>query len=241
LNHEIVQNGFWVFPNPPRFDNFIDLWQDKKIQFYLVNTLLVTFSASVISIFLGCLTGYAFGKLNFKFSRILFIVFISGMFFPLQIVLIPLYRFFSSIRLLDTLLSLIVVHIGFGIPVCTLIMTNFFRTIPDELRSAAMIDGSNDWRILFVIIMPLAKPSLTALGILQFTWIWNDFLWPLILIQSERKMTIQVGVTQLKGQYELAWGSQAAACLLATIPTLLIFIFMQRHFIRGLTMGAMKE
>ena len=115
------------------------------------------------------------------------------------------------------------------------------RAISGELRSAAMIDGCHDWRILFSIMIPQARPALTALIILQFTWIWNDFLWPLILIQTERRMTIQMGIMQLRGQYGLAWGSQAAAYLVATIPTLLIFLFMQKHFIRGLTMGAIKE
>jgi multiple sugar transport system permease protein len=138
-------------------------------------------------------------------------------------------------------LALIIVHVAFGLPICTFIMTNFFRAIPSELRSAAMIDGCNDWGILLRIMIPLARPALTALAILQFTWIWNDFLWPLILIQTEKKLTIQMGVMQLRGQYGLAWGTQAATSLVATIPTLLIFLFLQKHFIRGLTMGALKE
>ena len=163
------------------------------------------------------------------------------MFFPPQIVLIPLFKLFNAVHLLDSRAALVIVHVAFGIPICTLMMSNFFRDIPDELRQSAMIDGANEWKILFRIMLPLAKPSLTALVILQFTWIWNDFLWPLVLMKTEAKMTIQMGIMQLRGQYGLAWGSQAAACLIATIPTLLIFLFMQKYFIRGLTMGAVKE
>ncbi len=225
LNKEIIREGFWVIPTPPRIDNFLYIWRQGKVHYFMYNTIVVTALATVISITLGCLTGYAFGKLHFRMDLVLFILIISGMFFPPQVVLIPLYKFFTTIKLLDTLLALIVVHVGFGLPICTLIMTNFFRGIPGELRSAAMIDGCNDWIILFRIMVPLAKPALTALTILQFTWIWNDFLWPLILIQTERKMTIQMGVMQLRGQYGIAWGTQAAVGFDTQRPRGLTYFF----------------
>lgn len=240
-NQEIIKEGFWAFPAPPVLDNFITVWKGGKIQMFLLNTVLVSISSTVISIFMGSLTGYAFGKLGFKGSGWLYIVVVAGMFFPPQIVLIPLFKLFNSLNLLDSVFALIIVHVGFGIPICTLMMTNFFRDIPPSLRQSAMLDGCNDWQVLFRIMLPLARPSITALIILQFTWIWNDFLWPLILIKSEHRMTIQMGILQLRGQYGLAWGNQAAGALMATIPTLLLFIFMQKHFIHGLSMGAVKE
>jgi multiple sugar transport system permease protein len=241
VNQEIIKDGFWTFPLPPVFENFITVWEGGKIQMFLLNTFSVTISATIFSIFLGSLAGYAFGKLDFKGSSWLYIVVVAGMFFPAQIVLIPIFRLFNTMNLLDTVRSLVLVHVGFGLPICTLMMTNFFRDIPSSLRQSAMLDGCNDWQILFRIMFPLARPSMTALLILQFTWIWNDFLWPLILVKSEHKMTIQMGILQLRGQYGLAWGNQAAGALMATIPTLLLFILMQRHFIHGLTMGAVKE
>lgn len=240
-NKEIIRQGFWVLPNPPTLGNFLHVIKEGKIQTFFNNTLIVTTLATLLSIFMGCLTGYAFGKLDFKGKYFIYIIVIAGMFFPPQIVLIPLFKLFNAFHLLDSRTALVIVHVGFGIPICTLMMSNFFRDIPDELRQSAMIDGCNEWRILFKIMLPLAKPSLTALVILQFTWIWNDFLWPLVLMKTESKMTIQMGIMQLRGQYGLAWGNQAAACLIATIPTLLIFLFMQKYFIRGLTMGAVKE
>lgn len=241
LNREIIQNGFWVFPNPPRLDNFLEIFRQGKIQIFLLNTLIVTGSATVLSVGLGCLTGYAFGKLKFPLSGALFLILIAGMFFPAQVVLIPIFRLFNTLKLMDKLAALIIVHVAFGLPICTLVLTNYFRDVPEELRSAAMIDGCGDWRFLGLIMLPLAKPAITALVILQFTWIWNDFLWPLILIQTESKLTIQMGVMQLRGQFGLAWGTQAATCLVATVPTLVLFFLMQKHFIRGLTMGAIKE
>jgi multiple sugar transport system permease protein len=241
LNKEIVRSGFWAFPTPPVIDNFLRVWNQGKIQWFLLNTVIVTAGATIASVALGSMTGYAFGKLRFPLETALFILVIAGMFFPPQIVLIPIYKFFTAIRLLDSLAALIIVHVAFGLPICTMVMTNFFRAVPSELRSSAMIDGCHDWRILRSIMVPLARPAIVALTILQFTWIWNDFLWPLILIQTEKRMTIQLGVMQLRGQYGLAWGTQAAACVIAIVPTLLLFLFMQKHFIRGLTMGAIKE
>jgi multiple sugar transport system permease protein len=241
VNQDIIKEGFWSFPTNPVLDNFVTVWKDGKIQKYMLNTVLVTVTATVLSLFLGSLTGYAFGKLSFKGDKLLYIIVVAGMFFPPQIVLIPLFKLFNSVNLLDTVASLIIVHIGFGLPICTLMMTNFLKDVPSSLRQSAMLDGCNDWQVLFRIMLPLSRPSLTALLILQFTWIWNDFLWPLIFIKSEHKMTIQMGILQLRGQYGLAWGNQAAGALLATIPTLLLFIFMQKHFIHGLSMGAVKE
>ena len=241
LNKDIIREGFWVLPNPPTLKNFIYVFSEGKILSFFINTLIVTSLATGLSIFMGFLTGYAFGKLPFKGGNILYVIVIAGMFFPPQVVLIPLFKLFNAVHLLDNLAALVIVHVGFGIPVCTLMMSNFFRDIPDELRQSAMIDGCNEWRILFKIMLPLSKPAITALAILQFTWIWNDFLWPLVLIKTESRMTIQMGIMQLRGQYGLAWGNQAAACLIATIPTFLIFLFMQKYFIHGLTMGAVKE
>lgn len=241
LNRDIIREGFWTFPSNPTIENFLTVWRDGKIKMFLLNTVFVTVSASVISIFLGCLTGYAFGKLSFRGSSALYILVVAGMFFPPQIVLIPLFGLFNRLKLLDQVISLVIVHVGFGLPICTLMMTNFFKDIPTSFRQSARLDGCSDWQVLFKIMLPLARPSITALLILQFTWIWNDFLWPLILIKSEPRMTIQMGILQLRGQYGLAWGNQAAGSLIATIPTLLLFIFMQRHFIHGLSMGGVKE
>ena len=241
LNRDIIAEGFWTFPSNPTIGNFLTVWRDGKIKMFLLNTVFVTVSATVVSIFLGCLTGYAFGKLSFRGSNLLYILVVAGMFFPPQIVLIPLFGLFNRLKLLDQVISLVIVHVGFGLPICTLMMTNFFKDIPTSFRQSARLDGCNDWQVLFRIMLPLARPSITALLILQFTWIWNDFLWPLILIKSEPRMTIQMGILQLRGQYGLAWGNQAAGSLIATIPTLLLFIFMQRHFIHGLSMGGVKE
>ncbi len=117
---------------------------EGKIQRFFSNTVIVTTFATAFSILMGCLTGYAFGKLEFKWKNVIYIIVIAGMFFPPQVVLILFFKLFNAVHLLDTLTALVIVHVGFGIPICTLMMSNFFRDIPDELRQSAMIDGCND-------------------------------------------------------------------------------------------------
>jgi multiple sugar transport system permease protein len=121
-----------------------------------------------------------------------------------------------------------------------LITRNFFATVPSALREAAIIDGANEGQILVQVMLPISLPALAVLATLQFTWIWNDFLWPLIFTQSDSSRTIMVGLITLKGQYSVAWGVQGAMSVIASLPTLFIFIFFQRYFISGLTLGAVK-
>jgi len=127
-----------------------------------------------------------------------------------------------------------------GIPICTLLMRNFLMSVPDALRESALVEGVSEWRILLFVVLPISLPALAVLATLQFTWIWNDFLWPLIMVQSDEKRTIMLGLVFLRGQYSVAWGIQGALALLASLPTLLVFLFFQRYFISGMTMGAVK-
>ena len=237
---EIARQGLWNLPDVLNWSNFSNAWLQGNGRVFMVNSFLVTIPATIGSITLGVLAGYTFAKLPFPGSNLLFMLIIAGMFFPPQIVLIPLFRFFNAIGLYDTLWPMIIVHIAFGLPICTLVLRNFFTSIPNAIRESAIIDGANEFQVLTQIILPVSMPALAVLATLQFTWIWNDFLWPLIFTQSDRWKTIMVGLVALKGQYSVAYGVQGAMALIASVPTLVIFIFFQRYFIRGLTMGAVK-
>jgi multiple sugar transport system permease protein len=239
-NREISREGLWSRPERLHIDNYKEAWTEGNVKTYMLNSFKVTIPATVASIAAGVLAGYVLSKLPFPGSKFLFIFIVAGMFYPPQIVLVPLFRLFNDVGLYDTLWPMIIVHSAFGIPICTLLMRNFFATVPNALREAAIIDGANEGQILVRVMLPLSLPALAVLATLQFTWIWNDFLWPLIFTQSDDKRTIMVGLVTLKGQYSVAWGVQGAMAVIASAPTLLIFIFFQRYFIRGLTLGAVK-
>jgi multiple sugar transport system permease protein len=237
---EIAEVGVWTMPRSITFDNYREAWEGGNAGTYIRNSFLVTIPATALSITLGVLAGYTLSKLKFRGSNAVFIFIVAGLFFPPQIALIPLFRLFNSMRLYDSLWSLILIHIAFGIPICTLIMKNFFTAVPTAIREAAIVDGANELRILVRIMLPLSMPALAVLATLQFTWIWNDFLWPVILIRSDEMRTVMVGLASLKGQYSVAYGVQSAMAVYASIPTLLVFVFFQRYFIKGLTLGSVK-
>ena len=239
---EVSAGGYWTIPTTFASDNFERVMdpEDGNLGLYLQNSLLLTIPASLFSIALGTLAGYGLGKYNFKGDGLLFILIVAGMFLPPQIALIPVFRLMNDIGLYDTLWAVIIIHTAFGIPICTLVMRNFFQVVPNALREAALIDGANEYSIFFRIMLPLTLPALAVLATLQFTWIWNDFLWPFILTQRAESRTVMVGILNLTGQYTVDWGGQAAASLIGSLPTLFIFVFFQRYFIRGLTLGAVK-
>lgn len=237
---EIALGDLWSVPGQLYLGNFTEVLQNPAVHQYLINTLFVAIPATTVSIALGVLAGYVFAKLPFRGSEVVFLVIIAGMFFPPQVILIPLYRLFNAVGLIDTLWPVIFVHVAMGLPICTLLMRNFFATVPNALREAAILEGANEWQVLTRVALPLSLPALAVLATLQFTWIWNDFLWPLIFTQSDEKRTIMLGLVNLKGQYSVAWGVQGALSLIASLPTLIVFLFFQRYFIKGMTMGAVK-
>lgn len=237
---EISLGDLWSIPSALYLGNFAEVLTNPSVHTYFVNTLLVTVPATAASIALGLLAGWVFAKLPFRGSEPLFLVIVSGLFFPPQIILIPLFKMFNAMGLLDTPWPMIITHTAMGIPICTLLMRNFFAAVPTALREAAVVDGANEWTVLTRIALPISLPAIAVLATLQFTWIWNDFLWPLIFTQSDDKRTIMLGLVFLRGQYTVAWGVQGALALLASLPTLVVFLFFQRYFIRGLTMGAVK-
>lgn len=240
LDAEIARDGLWTLPKILHFDNYLEVWFEANIQTYMKNSFIVTIPATFISITLGILLGYVFSKLSFRGSEFLFMFVLAGMFFPPQIVLIPLFRFYNQVNLYDTLWPMIITHSAFGLPICTLIMRNFFSSIPMAIRESAIIDGANELDVLLRIMLPVSLPAMAVLATLQFTWIWNDFLFPIIFTQSDSMRTIMVGLISMKGQYSVAYGAQGAMAVIASIPTLIIFIFFQRYFISGMTMGAVK-
>ena len=236
----IALGDLWSIPSELYVGNYAEVLFNPAVHQYLINTLLVTVPGTIASTALGVFAGYVFAKLPFRGSNILFLAIVAGMFFPPQVILVPLFRLFNTLGLIDTLWPIFMVHTALGIPICTLLMRNFFATVPNTLREAAILEGANEWQVLTWVALPLSLPALAVLATLQFTWIWNDFLWPLIFTQSDEKRTIMIGIVNLRGQYTVAWGVQGALSLIASLPTLLIFLFFQRYFIKGMTMGAVK-
>jgi multiple sugar transport system permease protein len=237
---EIAANGLWAPSGDLTLDNYLQALTAGGTGRYLLNSLLVTIPATAISVALGTLAGYAIAVLRPRAGEFIGFCLLAGLFVPPQILLIPLFAGFNAAGLYDTLFPMIIVHSGYGISLCTLVMRNFFRSLPMELRAAGLVDGAGEPRILASIVLPMSRPALAALATLQFTFIWNDFLYPLVFTRSDTMRTVMVGILQQQGQYSIAYGVQAAMAVLASLPTVAIFIAFQKHFIAGLTAGAVK-
>lgn len=236
---EIMTRGVWALPTKPEFKSFVTAWIHGRMNISFINSLIVSLCGEVLAIFAGSLAAYSLGRLRFKGNFPIFILLITGMFFPPQIFMTPLYNLFNFLKLYDTLFAQIITHGAFGICMSTLILRNFFRTIPTEIQDAAIMDGASHFTIYSRIILPLAKPSLAVLIIILFSGNWNNFLWGLILSKS-KAIPVLVNLMNLRGEYAIVWNVQAAGTLLVSLPVIIVFLVFQRYFIKGLLMGIGK-
>lgn len=202
------------------------------------NTIIITIPAVVGSIFLGALAAYPLSRLKFRGSIYIYTLLIFGMMFPYQLVMVPLYQTASTLGLYQTTVgnytAVILTHIIFGVPFCAFILRNFFKGIPRSMQDAAMIDGCSHFSFFWKVILPLAFPALAVLALLQFTGIYNDMLWALVLMPRVETYPIATTLASLSTTSGTPYGILTAAGFLAVVPTLLLFIFLQKYFLKGL-------
>ena len=167
-------------------------------------------------------------------------MYVAGTMLPFQILLLPVFLLTNKTGLYDTYWGVIIIHIAFQLGFCTFVLRNFMRTIPNEIMDAARIDGSSEFGIYWRIAVPLTVPAIAALATLEFTWIFNDYIWAFILVQRDALKPVTFGLAGLQGQYSTNWPLMVAAALLAAVPTLIVFFVLQRYFIGGLTLGSGK-
>ncbi len=189
---------------------------------------------------LAALAGYALAIYRFRFSLVLFFVFVAGNFVPFQILMVPVRELSLSLGLYNTVTGLVLFHAAFQAGFCTLFMRNFIKALPFELIESARIEGVGEFQIFWHLVLPLVRPALAALAVLIFTFVWNDYFWATVLTNGENAKPITAGVKALNGQFVSRWHLVSAASLLAALPPVAMFFLMQKHFIAGLTLGATK-
>lgn len=237
---DIAIHGFWSIPSEMTLNKFEEAWKAAHIRQYLLNSFIITIPSLVGMLFLSSLSSYALARFRFKGNLFFYFMYVAGMMLPFQILLLPVFRLTNELGLYDTYGALILIHTAFQLGFCTFVMRNFMRTVPEEILDAARVDGCGEFRIYWQIMLPLSLPSLAALATLEFTWVFNDFLWALILLQSDALRPVTAGLATLQGQYVTDWPLITAGALLATLPTIFVFVFLQRYFIQGLTLGSGK-
>jgi len=238
---DINAGNYWGIPSEwMLFENYALVFTETPMVRYLLNSILITLPAVLGAVALSTLAGYALAKFKFRGNIALFAAFIAGNFVPFQILMIRVRDLTIGMGLYDTASGLILFHIAFQTGFCTLFMRNFIVGLPDELIEAARVEGVSEWQIFWHIVLPLVRPALAALSVLIFTFIWNDYFWALVLVQSDEVRPITAGISALKGQWMASWQLIAAGSVIAALPPVILFFAMQRHFIAGLTLGATK-
>ena len=239
---DINAGNYWGIPtNWVMIENYVQVFSTTPMLLYFTNSLLITIPAVIFTLILSSLAGYSLAKHRFRGNFLIFAMFIAGNFVPAQILMIPVRNLTLELGLYDTKMGLILFHAAFQTGFCTFFLRGFIKELPHELVESARMDGASEFEIYWRIIIPLVRPALAALAVLEFTFIWNDYFWSLVLVQGEHARPVTLGIQALRGQWTASWHLVSAGSIIAALPPVIMFFLLQKHFIAGLTMGAVKE
>jgi len=232
--------GLFALPERIYWANFTTALFDANLLLYMRNSLIISVWKVPIGIFVAALAAFAITRLRVKAPRAIFVYFLCGMMVPFHVALVPLNAFFVRHGLIDSFMGITYVYIAFGLPFAILVLRGFFNTIPRELDEAAYIDGCSKLRLFFNITLPLAKPAVASLFILDFLATWNEYILASVLIRDRTRLLITAGLMNFVGQFNMEFGLLSAGVLLNIIPIMLVYVLLQRHFVEGMA-GAVKQ
>ncbi len=237
---DLASGNYFGMPSSIAFSNYADVFTNSPIGQYIWNSFKVTIPTVIGTLILSTLTGFALGVYRFRANIFIFFMFVAGNFVPFQILMVPVRDMTVNLGLYNTTTGLVLFHIAFQTGFCTLFMRNFVRALPRELIEAARVEGVSEFRIFWYVVIPLMRPAIAALSVLIFTFIWNDYFWATVLTTSSSTQPVTAGLYSLNGQWIAQWQLVSAGAIIAAMPPVLMFFLMQRHFIAGLTLGAVK-
>ena len=239
---DINSGNYWGWPTEfALVENYTQVFTVTPMIQYFLNSLVITIPTVLGTLLLSSLAGYSLAKHRFRGNFLIFAIFIAGNFVPAQILMIPVRNLTLNLGVYDTKLALILFHTSFQIGFCTFFLRGFIKELPHELVESARIEGASEFRVYWNIIMPLVLPALAALAVLEFTFIWNDYFWALVLVQGDEARPVTLGIQALRGRWTASWHLISAGSIVAALPPVVLFFMLQKHFITGLTLGAIKE
>jgi len=238
---DFAAGNYWTFPlSLEGLSNYGQVFLESDMPRYMLNSFLITVPTVIGAVALASLAGFALGIYKFRLNIWIFFVFIAGNFVPFQILMIPVRDLTLDLGLYNTKTGLVLFHIAFQTGFCTLFMRNFIKALPFALIESARVEGVAEWKIFWYIVLPLMKPAIAALMVLIFTFIWNDYFWAVVLTQGSESQPVTAGITSFNAQYRAAYQLMSAGAIVAALPPVVMFFLMQKHFIAGLTLGAVK-
>jgi len=235
---DLNRGNFWGWPSEFRpFANYLTVLSESHMAQFALNSVLVTVPTVIATVLISSMAGFALAKHRFPGNRLLLAVFVAGNLVPAQVLMIPVRDLIIALGLYDSRWALILFHTGFQTGFCTLLMRNFIRELPGGMLDAARIDGASELHIFRYIVLPLVRPAMASVAVLVFTFVWNDYFWSLVLVQSSSVRPLTAGLQSLRGMWQTSWHLVCAASILAAIPPVTLFFFLQRHLIAGLAVG----
>ena len=239
---DINSGNYWGWPTEfALIENYTQVFTVTPMIKYFFNSLVITIPTVIGTLLLSSLAGYSLAKHRFRGNFLIFALFIAGNFVPAQILMIPVRNLTLNLGVYDTKLALILFHTAFQIGFCTFFLRGFIKELPHELVESARIEGAAEFIVYWKIILPLIMPALAALAVLEFTFIWNDYFWALVLVQGDEARPVTLGIQALRVRWTASWHLISAGSIVAALPPVVLFFILQKHFITGLTMGAIKE
>lgn len=247
---ETAAIGYVSLPQSLTFDNYIHAWNQGQIPMFFMNTIVILVPAVILVLLMSSAIAFAVSRFSFKFNLFLLMLFTAGNLLPAQVIITPLYRMYLALPLpsflsdnglwYDQAFGIVMIHVAFQLGFCTFVLSNYMKTLPKELTEAALVDGASVLRTFWQVVLPLCRPPLAALATLEFTWIYNDFFWALILMKTGDKRPITSALNSLQSEFFRDNNLLAAGAITICLPTLIVYIILQRQFIRGLVLGSTK-
>lgn len=236
---EIVSHPF-QWPTHIHWSNYVVAWTQGDIGRLLLNTAVVAIGSVVVVVSLSSAAAYVLGRFAFRGNQAIYLMFLSGLALPIQLLAVPLFVLIRQLGLLDNPLSLVLVYGSSGLSFSVFLLTSFVRSVPKELEEAAFMEGATPFQVYLRVVMPIMRPVLATVALFNFVGAWNGFFFPLVLLTSPARMTVSVGVLSFVGVYSTQWNYLVPALIMVMLPMVLVFSLASRQFIRGLTAGALK-
>lgn len=236
-----LSKGLELFPSGPSIDNFISIWKEYPIATYIKNSAIAVGGSTIFGVVCATLCGYGLSRYEFKGKSMLLSFLLVTQMFPAVMKIIPYHKILVTVHLNNTLVGLLIVYASFSIPFCTWMMYGYFKSIPTGLDEAARVDGSSAFNTFFRIVLPIAVPGLVATVIYAFLQNWNEYMFASVLMSADEKKTITYAISTMADAYKIQWNYLMCASIISSVPTLIVFIVMQKYLIAGMTAGAVKE
>jgi raffinose/stachyose/melibiose transport system permease protein len=239
-NNEIYSGNVMGLPKKFLWSNYENALVNANVGHYLLNSIFVTAVVIIVSGILACMVSYAIARMKVKANNIVKTFFSLGLMIPLHAVLLPVFIMLRSMKMLDSYQALIIPYIAFALPMAIFFLIGFFKTLPMELEESALLDGCDIYKTFFYIMLPLVKPALSTISIFTFLSTWNEMMFAITFINSEKYRTLTVGIMQMVGKYTTDWGTMGAGLVVATLPTIIIYLLLSNQVESGMVTGAVK-